>query len=159
MKLIGFHGTAKDNIYSIIENGINQSKNGWFGTGAYFFLEDKELCLRWAKRKYYNKKCVALKVEINVEDEYVLDTRIEEDRKLFHEERIKLIKNHRENNTEFTTDTKEFDNIVCNYISVKYNIKLIIANSFTFDFPKEFNSRIPNGTELCVFDNSILKYI
>lgn len=152
MKFIGFHGTSIEKLYSIKIDGINSSKNGWFGTGSYFFLEDKELCLKWAKRKYPNKKCIAIKVEIDIDDEYILDTRLEEHRKFFHLFRDTIAQSIINGSMKYENTSQHFDNFIFDLINKNLGIKLVIANSFTFDYPKEFNSRIPNGTELCLFE-------
>lgn len=50
-EFMGYHGTSRKNVRLIKKTGFNESNTGWLGTGVYFFEEDFELALKWAKKK------------------------------------------------------------------------------------------------------------
>lgn len=50
----GYHGTARDNLFSILEDGFVVSVNDydWLGDGVYFFQDAPIRALMWAKERY-----------------------------------------------------------------------------------------------------------
>ena len=52
LELRGFHGTNKFSFKKIKEEGFNICKNGWFGSGVYFYKDSVENALKWSKKWY-----------------------------------------------------------------------------------------------------------
>lgn len=73
----GYHGTFKDNVHKIIEEGYTFSRreNHWLGQGIYFY-EDIELAKWFITRKYnkkYRKQISVIKSILNTASDKVLD--------------------------------------------------------------------------------------
>lgn len=157
--LIGFHGTSEESGKKIIGTKIFEpSNNGWFGNGSYFYKDDIAMASKWCKKRHENKKTMIIKVEIipNTQDS-ILDVRNSEGHSFFHQKRDQLMMLIKNNSLAYNPKKQEFDNLVFNMIHKQYNKEIVIAYSFTYDSKKkEFNSRIPNGTEICVFNNNLI---
>lgn len=161
MTLIGYHGTTKSAYKGIRMRGFQHCRTGWFGVGAYFYKDNEILAIDWAYSKYsssYSK--VSIKVEINIEDTKVFDLRNpgSDDSNFFHKFRKKIIEKIKQGNLRYNFgDEKGFDNFIIEMIKKEKTKEVVIANSFTYD--DSFPSRIPNGTEICISNNQLIKII
>lgn len=156
---VGYHATSKQNSEKIFKYNFKFCKNGWFGTGVYFYLDKIKMAEHWLEKKGFPDKQI-IKAIIEVESKFVLDVRDpnSKDSDLFHEIRkyiIELIKNGM---LQLKTTQKNLDNTVFNTIMQDEDIKLIIGNSFTYDNDEvSYISKVPNATELCIGNLDIIK--
>jgi hypothetical protein len=162
-KLECYHGTSKKNWEKIKrENKFKKSDKGWFGTGAYFYLGSPIMAHHWCDKKYGSEKYSILKVCIGIDENFIFDIRdpLGRDNIFFQEIRKLLIMKLEIDRIVLEEKRKYFENIVLNLINKEYNKKLVMANSFTYDNNKYGSigvaSRVPNGTEICVFDTNII---
>lgn len=156
---IGYHATSNEAAQNILKTNFYFTKKGWFGTGAYFYLDSIKLAEHWLEKKKFENKQI-IKVQIEVEKEFILDVRnpYSEDCIFFHKMREIVKKNIINNSINLNTSQRNFDNSVFNFIIKRAMKKLIIGNSFTYDNDEIICfSRVPNGTELCVSDLDIIK--
>lgn len=58
VEILGFHGTFVDCIESIMKQGFLFNWNGehWLGNGVYFYKDDHDAALMWARGQQSNKK-------------------------------------------------------------------------------------------------------
>ncbi|CDA08283.1 hypothetical protein CJ209_12000 [Fusobacterium nucleatum] len=156
LELRGFHGTNKFSFKKIKEEGFNICKNGWFGSGVYFYKDSVENALKWSKKKYKDNNCV-IEINLKIEDKFVFDVTDanKKDVEIFHKIRKELIEQMQKVGNLAIDSRKNFDNVVFNYISKNLKKQIIIGNSFTYD---EYNipSRVPNGIEICIIDTRII---
>ena len=54
IRVIGYHGTSGKFAKSILKNGLRPSGNDydWLGKGGYFFEENRERAIYWAKKEH-----------------------------------------------------------------------------------------------------------
>ncbi len=160
MTLIGYHGTTKSAYNGIKIRGFQHCRTGWFGVGAYFYKDNEVLAINWACSKHLSSPKVSIKVKVSVDDTKVFDLRNprSNDSVFFHEFRKKIIKKIEQGNLKYNFgDEKKFDNLIIEMIKKEEAKEVIIANSFTYD--GSFLSRIPNGTEICVSNNRLIRII
>ena len=156
LELRGFHGTNKFSFKKIKEEGFNICKNGWFGSGIYFYKDSVENALKWSKKKYKDNNCV-IEINLKIEDKFVFDVTNGngKDVEIFHKIRKDLIERIPKKDILVSTSEKNFDNGIFNYISRKLKKQVVVANSFTYD-EYEIPSRVPNGVEICIIDTRII---
>ena len=156
LELRGFHGTNKFSFKKIKEEGFNICKNGWFGSGVYFYKDSVENALKWSKKKYKDNNCV-IEINLKIEDKFVFDVTNGngKDVEIFHKIRKDLIERIPKKDILVSTSEKNFDNGIFNYISRKLKKQIVVANSFTYD-EYEIPSRVPNGVEICIIDTRII---
>ena len=156
LELRGFHGTNKFSFKKIKEEGFNICKNGWFGSGVYFYKDSVENALKWSKKKYKDNNCV-IEINLKIEDKFVFDVTNGngKDVEIFHKIRKDLIERIPKKDILVSTSEKNFDNGIFNYISRKLKKQVVVANSFTYD-EYEIPSRVPNGVEICIIDTRII---
>ena len=156
LELRGFHGTNKFSFKKIKEEGFNICKNGWFGSGIYFYKDSVENALKWSKKKYKDNNCV-IEINLKIEDKFVFDVTNGngKDVEIFHKIRKDLIERILKKDILVSTSEKNFDNGIFNYISRKLKKQIVVANSFTYD-EYEIPSRVPNGIEICIIDTRII---
>ena len=149
LELRGFHGTNKFSLKKIKEEGFNICKNGWFGSGVYFYKDSVE---KW----YEDNNCV-IEINLKIEDKFVFDVTNGngKDVEIFHKIRKDLIERIPKKDILVSTSEKNFDNGIFNYISRKLKKQVVVANSFTYD-EYEIPSRVPNGVEICIIDTRII---
>lgn len=161
MTLIGYHGTTKSAYNGIRMRGFQHCRTGWFGVGAYFYKDSEALAIDWAYSKHlFSLKKVSIKVEVNVEDAKIFDLRNpgSDDSNFFHEYRKEIIEKIKQGNIRYNFgDEKKFDNLIIEMIKKEETKEVVIANSFTYD--DSFPSRVPNGTEICVSNNQLIRII
>lgn len=156
LELRGFHGTNKFSFKKIKEEGFNICKNGWFGSGVYFYKDSVENALKWSKKKYKDNNCV-IEINLKIEDKFVFDVTDanKKDVEIFHKIRKDLIERIPKKDILVSTSEKNFDNGIFNYISRKLKKQVVVANSFTYD-EYEIPSRVPNSVEICIIDTRII---
>lgn len=68
MSIIAYHGTKKEAVFAIEQNGFEfkPREDHWLGDGFYFY-ELEELAKWWANRNFSNNNPTVLQVEIKVE--------------------------------------------------------------------------------------------
>lgn len=155
INLKGHHGTNKKNFEEIKLKGFKITENGWFGSGVYFFNNDIDMALKWSKKKYdFNN--IVIEITLNIKGKYIFDVRDPKsnDNKNFHKIREQMITQIKNKKIDVETSRKNFDNTVFNYIVKKFKKKVVLANSFSYDC--DISSRIPNGSEICIVDRSII---
>ena len=90
----GYHGTDIKSAENILkENKFRVTKNGWLGTGIYFYENNYIMAKKWVGKKNIVDIAI-IECLIEVEAEKVLDVTSpdSESTKLFQEERERLIK-------------------------------------------------------------------
>lgn len=155
---LAHHGTSLKDAKNIDRNGfINTTgRVGWLGTGAYFFWDDYELAIQWAKYRYKHEANAVIKCNINVSDEQAFDLRDPKSdaNKKFHAMRKEMIlKAKIERLNIKANDKKDFDGKLINIICKKDNYLIVIAHTYTYneeDRELSMGSRFPNGIELCL---------
>jgi hypothetical protein len=160
MTLTCYHGTTVENWEKIKRDGkFLTSRNGWFGTGVYWYLDSYEMAEAWCRKRFGARECVVLKLMVKAEAEAILDLRNpnKEGSKLFHQERRKMISLIKARQMGAPFVLKNLDSVVVNSLKQLYDSHLVIANSFTyFDMfydKARFPSRVANGIEVCIFNN------
>jgi len=120
LELRGFHGTNKFSFKKIKEEGFNICKNGWFGSGVYFYKDSVENALKWSKKWYEDNNCV-IEINLKIEDKFVFDVTNGngKDVEIFHKIRKDLIERIPKKDILVSTSEKNFDNGIFNYISKK----------------------------------------
>ena len=156
LELQGFHGTNRFSFKKIKEEGFNICKNGWFGSGVYFYKDSVENALKWSKKKYKDNNCI-IEINLKIEDKFVFDVTNGngKDVEIFHKIRKDLIERILKKDILVSTSEKNFDNGIFNYISRKLKKQIVVPNSFTYD-EYEIPSRVPNGVEICIMEKRII---
>ncbi|WP_117017275.1 hypothetical protein [Aeribacillus pallidus] len=163
---IGYHGTSSVFAEKILRTNfiVDHTKVGWLGTGIYLFEENQELARSWANYKYSNSKKGVIRCEIEIAEEEVFDVvdPLGEHNKFFHAVRKQLIEQEiKKRNLQLRAkNRKDFDGKTYNFICKAKGFKLVRAATYTYqDYDRIFgwNSRVPNGVELCVKDINCIK--
>ena len=143
-------------LKKIKEEGFNICKNGWFGSGVYFYKDSVENALKWSKKKYKDNNCI-IEINLKIEDKFVFDVTNGngKDVEIFHKIRKDLIERILKKDILVSTSEKNFDNGIFNYISRKLKKQIVVPNSFTYD-EYEIPSRVPNGVEICIMEKRII---
>ncbi len=162
---IGYHGTNREYVSSIMQNNFNVSRNAdeWLGYGTYFFIEGISCPIsnaeEWAinqawdsERKEYRYKEYSI-LSANIEAERILDLRTEEGLFVFNKFRTAIIEKY--HNQYFKNNRKiyEDDRIIFNLIIKAMNLDLIIHNTYIKTKTqriKKIYSRIPNCSIMVV---------
>lgn len=162
-KYTGYHGTNKDAADRIKNTNFQLSRQGWLGTGVYFFEENIERALDWAHFACKGKIPVVLEAILEVPTEEIFDTTRDNHEKEFHDFRNALVETNIERN-KFRVkahNDADFDGKVYNAIAHVRNSSLIRAKTFTqptkergHSVPK---SRVPNAVELCLKNTKYVK--
>lgn len=159
MTLIGYHGTNNIAYNGIRAKGFKTSSNGWFGKEAYFFYLDEDMAKKWAVKNFSGKNPIVIKAEITFEKDELFDIRCpnSSDTKFFHNFRRDYKEILKNKGVGYTTkDAHDNDCNLLTLICKLYNKKVVMGNSFSF-VDNGPASIVPNGTELCVTDNKIIK--
>ncbi len=157
-KFLGYHGTLRKHDKSIRELGFKKSNNGWLGEGVYFFQEDFELALSWAKKKYKTQHVAVIKNNIEVDEEKLLDISypLSDQSKYYHSEREKFITMMKKKGFEVCLESrKRYENELINLICNQKGYEVVRACTYTYqkyDYinEKEIDSKFANGIELSV---------
>lgn len=162
---VGYHGASgvrADKI--LIQNfTIDPKKTGWLGTGIYFFEGNQELAKYWAGFRWGTVPTKVLSCEICVPSKEVFDVTDSngEDAKKFHEtkeEFILLLGDHKVN--AFAKNGEDSDGKIFNMICAREGYVMVRVNTYTYtEMARKYciPSRISNGTELCLRNNSYIK--
>lgn len=161
---IGYHGTNREYVSSIMQNNFNVSRNSdeWLGYGTYFFIEGISCPIanaeEWAinqawdsEKKAYRYKEYSI-LSAKIEAERILDLRTEEDLSVFNKFRTAIIKKCSD---KFGRDRNfyEDDTKIFNLLIETSKIDLIISYVYIKNKDqrqKRIFSRIPNSTVLVV---------
>ena len=113
LELRGFHGTNKFSFKKIKEEGFNICKNGWFGSGIYFYKDSVENALKWSKKWYEDNNCV-IEINLKIEDKFVFDVTNGngKDVEIFHKIRKDLIERIPKKDILVSTSEKNFDKLL-----------------------------------------------
>lgn len=157
---VGYHGTSKNRAQKILSENYEPRRSIWFGKGIYFFKDDYLMAKNWAEKRFKENPSI-LKSNILCNHNEVLDLTdpTGEDTRKFHTVRKKEIsKNIRIRNNRY-----HHDEIVINFLYKEMGVKLFLINTYTYqeydnheDKELRVSSRIPNGTEMVVKENSII---
>ncbi|PEV10269.1 hypothetical protein CN418_22825 [Bacillus thuringiensis] len=156
MEFVAYHGTDKQIATNIISSDFrHNNKVGWLGTGIYFFNENENMAYKWADTK---KRCTTptvLRCEISLPDGKIFDTTMpgSEHNEKFHMYRNILKMQLKSRNRSIKArDQEDFDGKTYNFICQREGYELVKAHTYTYDADdSDFgNSRVPNGTELCL---------
>lgn len=157
-EFLGYHGTLKKHDKSIRKSGFRKSNSGWLGEGVYFFQEDFELALLWAKKKYNTQHVVAIKNNIKATEKNLLDISypLSNQSKYYHSEREKFILMMKNRGYEVCLESrKRYENQLINLICEKKGYEVVRACTYTYqkyDYinGNEIDSKFANGIELSV---------
>lgn len=164
-KYTGYHGTDKTSADNIMRTNfiINYKHTGWLGTGVYFFEENLERAVDWARFSKKGKITGVIEVVIEVPPDAVFDSTREDHENEFHELRNSII-NENLKRGKFDVKAKnyeDFDGKVYNMIANLKNASLIRAKTFTQPFAERGmqvpRSRVPNAVELCLKSTKYVK--
>lgn len=174
--LEAFHGTDIHNAENIIKSGFKckPSKQHWLGNGVYFYI-DYSLAKWWTTNptnKFGTNINIpaVIKCKIRAKSEYILDLRKLKDYNKFveiyrNEFLPYLFRGDLSSKEQDLIDTKTLRCTYCDYLSIKYNYKLIIG---TFYLPTQPYMPVENGkffdtfnisyieSQICIFDSSLI---
>lgn len=156
INFIGYHGTSSEAYNKIREFGFNKSRGGWLGSGVYFYEENKEMSLDWARYKYTNKRITSIKCNISVFKDRVLDVSNpqSECNKKVQNFRKELLNRGIKERTLIDFQDEEIDCKILNFICTKDGYDIVRNFTYTYkDFDRKLGnkrSNICNGIELCV---------
>jgi len=174
MLFTSYHGTDTASCQQILTYNFRASaKIGWLGTGSYLFQDDFELAKYYPSTKNSldgEQDIQVLKCEINIPAEKVYDVTDPSgaNNKVFNIVRQQLIdkelsksrKNAKSSEVNVQKINKNLDGIVFNAICRREDYHLVRAHTYTFqDIERKhpiFFTHIPNGTELCLRDNTYI---
>lgn len=163
ISLTGYHGTKKYLKSSIEVEGFRKSLSGWLGEGVYFFQDDYQMAVNWAKKKYNTMMTCFIKRRIVVENDLFFDITwpLAESTKYFFEEKEKYIKYMEKKGYKIeVTDKKRFEGEVIDLICREKKYAVVRACTYTYQKHDEIyklNSIFANGVEVCVKDSIYLK--
>ncbi|NFN81855.1 hypothetical protein FDB25_15810 [Clostridium botulinum] len=158
IEVIGYHGTLKEKISLIKRNGFDKSDGGWLGTGIYFFQDDFELAIKWAKKKYRTDNVQFIKKKICVDSKKLFDITwpLSKQSKYYFQERERYIKEMTRRGYEINVENKKrYENSLVNLICNSKGYEVVRACTYTYqkyDYigGKEIDSIFANGVELSV---------
>ena len=157
----GHHGTSSENAKKIRKSDF-RFKSGWFGTGAYFFDDDKEMARNWAISKHSGKRVEVIECNIEVTKSKLLDlcNPKSENSKNFHFFRSEFLKKA-ENLANIVESKESLDCKIIDYLIKKDNLEVIRNTSYTYtDEERKSNklgSNIANAFEICVANLECIK--
>lgn len=157
----GHHGTSSENANKI-RNGNFICKKGWFGTGAYFFDDDRELAREWAKFRYRKERVEVIECDIKVKKNNLLDlcNPKSQNNKNFHLFR-KMMLSRGVNIVDLNEATHDLDCKVIDYLIKKDNLDVVRNASYTYTKEdrenKKIGSNVTNGFEICVANLSCIE--
>ena len=160
--LTGYHGTKKYSQKNIEKNGFIKSLGGWLGGGIYFFQDDYELAISWAKKKHNTIMTCFIKKAICVNEDKFFDITwpLSKQSKYFFKEREKYVKNMEKKGYKVEVDSKKrFEGAVIDLICDKKEYQVARACTYTyqqFDEVYKLDSIFANGVEICVKNDSCL---
>lgn len=161
-EFIGYHGTKKYSKSSIERDGFIKSPKGWLGEGTYFFQEDYQLAINWAKKKHNTIMVCFIKRKIRVRQESFFDIvwPLSDDSKYFFSERENYVKSMEKKGYIIEVDDKKrFEGEVIDLICKRKNYSVARACTYTyqkFDEIYKLNSIFDNGVEICVKDHNCI---
>lgn len=165
----GFHGTLEQNIPGIMSEGIRSSDSAedWLGRGSYYFIDGLSdpvgAAMDWASWLAYTTNnsnervanVAAVKVQIDVAVERVLDLRSLDQMALYQMERRAWIEMMFDQSRGYSRpDKKSYDSMFIDYFKASMGYDVVIANVYmALKFKERYfrnESRIPNVTIACV---------
>lgn len=157
MDFVAYHGTSKQIATNIIDSDFHHNnKVGWLGTGIYFFNENQAMAYNWADTKKRFERPTVLCCELSLPDDKVFDATVpdSEHNQMFHMYR-NLLKMQLKSRNKFVKarNQEDFDGKTYNIICKQEGYELVKAYTYTYDQADSdfgINSRVPNGTELCL---------
>lgn len=168
----GYHGTYKNSVHNILENGFWDSASGkdWLGSGVYFFDAPKgqsdwaiSNAVQWAHKKWTDDKKPAEKYAvvcctILCGDDYFLDLTLTSQMVYFSKMREACLVYCAKNNIEYPhNDGVKLDDLVIKFICRIQRVDLARKYDyirFPRDKKRSISSRIPNCSILCVKNKS-----
>lgn len=162
-QLCGYHGTKSYFRKKIENNGFIESKGGWLGKGIYFFQEDYEMALNWAKKKHHTIMVCYIKRIINVEEDKFFDITwpLDKRTKYFFDERKKYVEEMEKRGYIVEVDNKKrFEGAVVDKICEEKGYDVARACTYTYQEHDEIyslNSIFANGVEICVKNSECMK--
>jgi len=177
MEFIGYHGTA-ESVHRLLDGDKLRRKKfqygalpGDLGTGTYFFKDDPALAYAFAS-KVSSSSISVIEGNIAVKVEEVLDLNDPESLHFFNEFKWKMLDQVKKTFGNLRGRRDCIDGIVINQMvrlaksKDNQTLKLVIRDTYTqtedYSYEKNgreryFISNFPNGTELCVIDESIVQ--
>lgn len=157
----GHHGTSSENAKKIRKSDF-YFRSGWFGTGAYFYDDDREMARKWALSRHKGKRVEVIECDIEVIRCRLLDlcNPKSENSKNFHFFRSKFME--KANNLANINESKEsLDCKIIDFLIRKDNLEVVRNTSYTYtDEERKSNklgSNIANGIEICVANSKCIK--
>lgn len=158
MEFTGYHGTLSSNVCLIKNNGFNKSDTGWLGTGVYFFEDNFDLAINWAKKKYRTDRVQFIKKKIHVEEKKLFDISwpCSPHSKYYFKEREKYINEMVKRGYEVNIENnRRYENALINLICTRKEYDVVRACTYTYqkyDYMggKVVDSIFANGIELSV---------
>lgn len=161
-ELLGYHGTRRYFRSAIEANGFKESSKGWLGKGVYFFQEDYNMALEWAKKRHNTVMTCFIKRDIKVREDKFFDITwpLDERTKYFFQERERYVKEMESRGYRVEVDNKKrFEGAVVDLICYNKRYHVVRACTYTYKLYDEvykLNSIFANGVEICVKDQQCL---
>lgn len=157
-EFMGYHGTSRKNVRLIKKTGFNESNTGWLGTGVYFFEEDFELALKWAKKKHNTHEVEFIKKKICVDEKKLFDISwpLAKQTQYYFKERERYMQEMIKRGYEVSVENrKRYENELINLICKTKKYDVVRACTYTYqkyDYigGKEIDSVFANGIEISV---------
>lgn len=166
-KIIGYHGTATENVKSIIENNFFESLEHeiWLGDGVYFFVEGissnhpieyakqfaVDSCYSKIHKKYTKKEYSVVEALIKINNDKFLDLTDDKGNKLFNDYRDMTIAKLEATGKVSVGGYKDSD--VFKIMRESLGIEFVKSNlyiKFAIQRLKKMSSVIPNVTVIVV---------
>lgn len=162
LKIDAYHGTSATCATSILNTDhFIPSKHGWFGRGIYFFERDPQLAKEFAEINRISPICI-IKSRISTTNDKILDMTVPNSKGCseFHQERKYLIEKLITIDADAVASRKRYiDGNVIDILCKRRHYLLSRNLSYTYlkiDHDYKLSSRIPNGVELCIKDDSCI---
>lgn len=158
IRLLGYHGTKRYFMNAIEKNGFEESSKGWLGKGVYFFQEDYDMAIEWAKKRHNTIMTCFIKRYIEVIDENFFDITwpLDKRTKYYFQERERYVKEMESRGYKIEIDSrKRYEGELVDLICEKKNYLVVRACTYTYkkyDEIYDLNSIFSNGVEICVKD-------
>ncbi|APT50993.1 hypothetical protein BSA171_03645 [Bacillus safensis] len=163
-----FHGTSHTNAMKIVSQKkfeVKNRKNHWLGTGVYFFRDDPEQAMSWAKIKNEEKNCAVIKADLSLNSDYFLNLDSRDGIEYFQkfisiiDEKTKGIKFKHKNNED---SHNVLMNFYCNFLTdeikaIQRTFKTTSKRLNNLKRLKKVNMHL-NGVQLCIRDQSIIDF-
>lgn len=163
VNFVGYHGTKSYVRKQIERDGFIQSNSGWLGKGVYFFQEDCDMALNWAKKKHKTVMVCFIKriIELNEEKFFDITWPLDPRTKYFFDEREKFVKEMEKRGYVVEVDNKKrFEGAIVDQICERKKYDVARACTYTYQQYDEIyslNSIFANGVEICVKNEDCMK--